>query len=478
MLKIRSPSVGVSSDSSDVPLTSVPSSSILPVSAPPLHAKTHPAKKTSNKLHSSFMPSIVSVLFSVKISVLTIFMPVTVIPYYFLLKFSPESLDTASPYLFLGSLLALVPFAERLGYITEQLALHTNDTYSGLLNATFGNFSELILSLLAMHKRLYRVVQLSLLGSILSNLLLVLGCSCLLGGYRFRIQRFTTVSGAVSSGMLMVATAGLVLPCALKMSGQEDDALDEINFSRGTALVMFFMYWCYLLFSLKTNQFEFDSVAHAAEERNRSTPKKVGDGHDSDGEEAEMSSLLSSAARSPVVVADVDDDDEDAVMTYDLALKWLFAVTAVVGFLSDVLVGTIEAFTERNGLNPVFTAAIVIPIFGNAAEHAASVMFAYRNKMDICLGIAVGSSIQIALCVVPACVLLGWATDRDFSLFFEGYETACLVMTVMTVSFFLIGGTSNWLIGALFIGLYIIIAFGFWIHEKEGDSPDNPHEGW
>ena len=105
-------------------------------------------------------------------------------------------------------------------------------------------------------------------------------------------------------------------------------------------------------------------------------------------------------------------------------------------------------------------------------------MFAYRNKMDICLGIAVGSSIQIALCVLPACVLLGWITDREFSLYFEGYETACLVMTVMTVSFFLVGGTSNWLIGALFIGLYMIIAWGFWIHEKEGDRPQNLHEGW
>ncbi|GMH71138.1 hypothetical protein TL16_g10964, partial [Triparma laevis f. inornata] len=384
------------------------------------------------------------------------------------MEFSPESLDSASAYLFGSSLLALVPFAERLGYITEQLALHTNDTYSGLLNATFGNFSELILSLLAMHKRLYRVVQLSLLGSILSNLLLVLGCSCLLGGSRYRIQRFTTVSGAVSSGMLMVATSGLVLPCALKMSGQEDDGDDEINFSRGTALVMFFMYWCYLLFSLKTNQFEFDSVPHPAEVRG-SKPDSLQ--HDSD-DEAEMSSLLSPRK------AEEEEEEEVAVLSYHLALKWLLFVTAVVGFLSDVLVGTIEAFTERNGLNPVFTASIVIPIFGNAAEHAASVMFAYRNKMDICLGIAVGSSIQIALCVLPACVLLGWITDREFSLYFEGYETACLVMTVMTVSFFLVGGTSNWLIGALFIGLYMIIAWGFWIHEKEGDRPENPHEGW
>ena len=115
----------------------------------------------------------------------------------------------------------------------------------------------------------------------------------------------------------------------------------------------------------------------------------------------------------------------------------------------------------------MFVAAVVLPVFGNAAEHASSVTFAYRNKMDVCLGIAVGSSIQIALGVTPLCVLVGWATGRDLSLFFDGFETAALLVSVVIVCFILQGGTSNWLVGVLLLGAYAIVCEGFWIHRLE-----------
>ena len=123
---------------------------------------------------------------------------------------------------------------------------------------------------------------------------------------------------------------------------------------------------------------------------------------------------------------------------------WLSLLTLFLGVLSDVLSGTIASFTTSRGVNPVFVSAVVIPIFCNAAEHASGVLFAARGRMDVALNIALGSSVQIALLVTPACVLGGWLTGREFTLFFEGYETASLLITVVIVSFFLNGGTSNW----------------------------------
>ena len=128
---------------------------------------------------------------------------------------------------------------------------------------------------------------------------------------------------------------------------------------------------------------------------------------------------------------------------------------------------TLEEFTTKHNISAVFVAAVILPLFGNAAEHAASIVFAYRNKMDICLGIAIGSSIQIALCVIPFCVLIGWATGRELSLFFDGFETASLFVAVVTVCFLLQGGTSNWLVGLLLVCVYAIVCMGFWIHKLE-----------
>eukprot|EP01064_Diplonema_japonicum_P002503 TRINITY_DN11590_c2_g3_i1.p1 TRINITY_DN11590_c2_g3~~TRINITY_DN11590_c2_g3_i1.p1 ORF type:complete len:447 (+),score=54.44 TRINITY_DN11590_c2_g3_i1:23-1342(+) len=330
--------------------------------------------------------------------------------------------------LFLFAMMATVPCAERIGYVTEQLCEHTGDAVGGLLNATFGNATELLVSLFALHKRLYRVVQLSLIGSVLSNLLLVLGIASFVGGLRWKVQSFKVISGAVPSTMLLTAAMGFVLPAALKMSGQEDDSGDEINFSRLIAGVFLSMYIGFLTFQLRTHPEEFV--------------------------------VDSPAAHSPL-------PQTNTVLSKGDAIMWLTVITVAVGYVSDVLVSCLEGFTTQYKVNSVFVSAVLIPVFGNAAEHAAAVMFAYKNRLDLTMGIAVGSSTQIALCLLPFCVLTGWFIDRPLSMFFNGFETAALLMSIVIITLILQSGTSNWLMGLLLMGAYLIVAAGFWVHELE-----------
>ena len=307
--------------------------------------------------------------------------------------------------------------------------------------------------------------------------------------------------------MLVLATSGLALPAALKMSGQEDDTMDELNFSRALSVVMMIMYCCYLYFSLCSNRFEFRDDAE--EDAVGSVPAGC-DGESGNLRRDATQPLRSNAGRRVRYFNgsfdDDDDDDHDNVghlddveklmhsrsvegarpastsvsscsssvgssqrptLTLGVSLQYLVLITMSLALITDVLMGTIETFTRKYDVNPVFVGAVVVPVFGNAAEHAASVVFAYKNKMDVSIAITIGSSIQISLFVIPSCVLLGWATSRDFTMFFDGFETVSLVLAVVIVSFFLTGGTSNWLIGTLFIGLYVIMAIGFFVHARE-----------
>lgn len=159
-------------------------------------------------------------------------------------------------------------------------------------------------------------------------------------------------------------------------------------------------------------------------------------------------------------------------MSFRAGIVWLLAITLCISAMSDIIVQTIDGFAFRVKLSEVFTALIVVPIFSNIAEQTSSILFAYRNKMDLCVGITVGSAIQISLFVLPGCVLIGWVVDRSMSLFFQGFETMCLVMGVLSVSAVLQGGTSNWLTGFFCIGVYMMIAAGFYFHEVEDLSTD------
>jgi len=188
--------------------------------------------------------------------------------------------------------------------------------------------------------------------------------------------------------------------------------------------------------------------------------------HCSDGSEEEPPYIMS---------ADVTvggEEEEEIHMSFRAGLLWLFVITLSISAMSDILVDTIDGFAYRYRVSEVFTSLVILPYFSNIAEQVSALIFAYRNEMDLCIGITVGSAVQIALFVLPGSVLIGWAMDRSMSLFFRGFETCCLIFSVVSVAAVLQGGTTNWLVGAYLLGVYFMVAAGFWFHELENLSID------
>jgi len=323
------------------------------------------------------------------------------------------------------ALVVLIPMAERLSFVTEQLALHTNGVISGLLNATFGNVTELIVCWLALREGLIRVVQLSLLGSVLSNLLLVLGATFLVGGLRYKKQKFKQIVGQVNSALLMLGAIALILPTVLVHSGKDEDVTNDIPSSRMCSIVLLANYALYLYFQLRTHLHAFAD----------------------EGEGSNETPLLSAK----------------------VAAAWLAGITFAVALVSNVMVDAITGAAEDYNISSVFICAVLIPIAGNAAEHGAAVIFAYRNQMDIALGIALGSATQVALFVLPLCVILGWMENQPMTLYFQPYECLTLLLTIIIVTFVLTAasGRSNWLVGCILISTYFIMCVGFFDHRSE-----------
>ena len=159
-------------------------------------------------------------------------------------------------------------------------------------------------------------------------------------------------------------------------------------------------------------------------------------------------------------------------MSLRAGIAWLFIITLCISAMSDILVDTIDGFASRMHLSEVFTSMVVVPFFSNVAEQVSAVLFAYRNEMDLCVGVTVGSAIQVATFVLPGCVLIGMFVDRSMTLYFHGYETMCMFLAVIVVAAVLQGGTTNWLVGMTLIGIYVMIAAGIWFHELEDLSVD------
>jgi Ca2+:H+ antiporter len=159
-------------------------------------------------------------------------------------------------------------------------------------------------------------------------------------------------------------------------------------------------------------------------------------------------------------------------MSFRVGLVWLFIITLGISVLSDILVDTIDGFARRAHLSEVFTTMVIVPFFSNVAEQVSAILFAYRNEMDLCVGVTVGSAIQVMTFVLPGCVLIGLVVDRSMTLYFHAYETVCLFLAVIVVAAILQGGTTNWMVGATLIGIYVMIATGFWFHTLEDLSVD------
>ncbi|KAH9804477.1 vacuolar cation/proton exchanger 5 [Citrus sinensis] len=373
-------------------------------------------------LQNSVCRSIKTVVFSNKLNLLMPFGPLAIMVH---------NLTGHKGWVFFLSLLGITPLAERLGYATEQLTFFTGATVGGLLNATFGNATELIISIYALKSGMIRVVQLSLLGSILSNMLLVLGCAFFCGGLICckKEQVFNKASAVVNSGLLLMAVMGLVFPAVLHYTHTEVHfGKSELALSRFSSCIMLVAYGAYLFFQLRGQTELYVPLSEVDH----------GGNHD-DNEAPEISKWES--------------------------LIWLAIMTAWISILSQYVVDAIEGASASWNIPISFISVILLPIVGNAAEHASAIMFAMKDKLDISLGVAIGSSTQISMFGIPFCVVIGWIMGRPMDLNFQLFETATLFITVIVVAFFLQEGTSNYFKGLMLILCYLIVAASFFVHE-------------
>ncbi|KAB2610911.1 vacuolar cation/proton exchanger 2-like [Pyrus ussuriensis x Pyrus communis] len=363
--------------------------------------------------------SIYIVLFKAKINMLLPFGPLAILLHYITGKHG---------WVFFFSLVGIIPLAERLGYATEQLAFYTGPTVGGLLNATFGNATEMIISIYALKNGMIRVVQQSLLGSILSNMLLVLGCAFFTGGiiHYQKIQVFNKSAALVNSGLLLMAVMGLMFPAS------------ELSLSRFSSCVMLVAYASYLFFQLRSHRNLYNPIEEEG----------VG------GE-------------------DESDEEEAPEITHWEAIGWLAVLTVWVSVLSGYLVDAIQGASDSFNMPVAFISVILLPIVGNAAEHASAIMFAMKDKLDITLGVAIGSSTQISMFVIPFCVVVGWIMGQPMDLNFQLFETATLFITVLVVAFMLQEGTSNYFKGLMLILCYLIVAASFFVHVDPSDGDSN-----
>lgn len=316
---------------------------------------------------------------------------------------------------FLLNALAIMPLASLLSFATEELSVKLGQTLGGLLNATFGNAVELIVSvhcedpssyahanavqvsIVALKDGQIRIVQSSMLGSILSNLLLVLGCCFLAGGIRFHEQTFNTTVASTMSSLLAVASASLIIPATLyAVMEVKDDKLENILIlSHGTAIILLVLYVMYLFFQLKTHADFFDEEDQGE-----------------DGGDPEEAKILSPWAAGVALVI----------------------VTVIVAVCAEYLVDSIDSIVETAHISKTFIGLILLPIVGNAAEHVTAVMVSMKDKMDLAIGVAIGSSLQIALLITPFLVILGWIIGQDMTLYFEKFETVVFFLSVLVVN--------------------------------------------
>lgn len=348
---------------------------------------------------------------------------------------------------FTCNFLAILPLAQLLGTCTEEVALRTNETIGGLINASLGNATELIISIFAISNDLLRVTQVSLLGSILSNQLLVTGFCFFCGGLNYSEQSFNVKTASIESSLLLLVVFAMAIPAVYnsttggEYNGVPCNSLCRaphiVEISRFLSIIMLIVYGMLLVFQLKTHKYLQDEEA-----------KKANDGDDGEIEEGE-------------------DDVEEPQMTLTVALTGLTVSTGFIALSSEYLVDSIEGVTASLGISEVFIGLILLPIVGNAAEHMTAVTVAMKGKMDLALGVAIGSSLQIALCVLPLCVLLGWSLGKELTLDFHPFETTVLVVSVLVVVGTLSDSTSTWLEGAVLLCSYLIIGVVYYFRVEE-----------
>jgi Ca2+:H+ antiporter len=342
-----------------------------------------------------------------------------------LLAFTPlaVALEVLAPdrhnLIFAVAVIAIIPLAGYIGSATERLAGKLGGGIGGLLNATFGNAAELIIGVLALHKGLPGLVKASITGSIIGNVLLVFGAAAFVGGLRFNVQRFNRTAAGLGTTMLLLSAIGLVVPAVFHRVARASGTGVELTLDTEIAAVLFVTYFAGLVFMLRTHRSLYGVAEHMA-----------GSAHEG-------------STRGAIVQ--------------------LLAATAAVAVVSEILVGAVSEAATSLGMTELFVGVVIVALVGNAAEHYSAVVLAARNEMDAAIGIAVGSSTQIALFVAPVLVFLSYAIGpAPMDLLFSTFELVAIGLSVVSIAFIAHDGETHWMEGVQLLAVYAILSLGFY----------------
>ncbi|KAM0131967.1 hypothetical protein ACHAO1_007044 [Botrytis cinerea] len=381
--------------------------------------------------------------------------------------------------IFVVNFIAIIPLAAMLGFATEEISLHVGESLGGLLNASFGNAVEMIVAIIALAKGEVLIVQTSLVGSILSNLLLVMGMCFFFGGLRREEQFFNQTVAQTAASLLALAIASVIVPTAFDLWSETTDA-PIAAISRGTSVILLVVYIGYLYFQLHTHSTMFNEESRKVpmKPRKNALPQGAiakslakaggigaGPGRANITERPPNDELINPNAHEE----DEEDEGEEAQLHILVAWATLAICTAIIGICAEFMVDSISAVTEGGAISEEFVGLILLPIVGNAAEHATAVTVACKDKMDLAIGVAVGSSMQVALFLIPLLVVIGWIMGNDaMNLSFDGFQVAVLFVAILLVNYLIGDGKSHWLEGMLLQCLYIIIAVCAWYYPATG----------
>ena len=341
---------------------------------------------------------------------LLVFVPVTV---------AGKLIGLSDPLLFVFSALAIIPLAGIMGKSTDSIACFCGQKVGGLLNATFGNATELIIAFVAMKEGLFDVVKASLAGSVIGNILLVLGMSMLFGGIKYKTQEFNKSSINMTSSMLLFAVLGLSIPAIFTHTLPEDALTSQLEgMNIIIAVLMLVVYIMQFVFSFVTHRYLYEETVPG------------------------------------------DEEEETPGQSLPKAIGMLIASTVCIAVLSEIFVGTIEPMADSAGLSKTFVGIILVPIIGNAAEHSSAILMALRNKMNAAVEIALGSSLQIILFVVPVLILLS-LFFAPMSIVFTPFELVAVTASVLIANRVASDGESNWLEGLQLVTVYLMIGAAF-----------------
>ncbi|KAI4518866.1 calcium/proton exchanger [Schizophyllum commune Loenen D] len=396
-------------------------------------------------------------------------------PLNFCLLFIPVSwalhyTHQSATLIFVFSCLGIIPLAALLGFGTEQVAHRTSSTVGGLLNATLGNVVEMIIAGIALSECKLELVQSSLLGGLLSNMLLVLGMAFIVGGFRFHSQEFQPMVAQLNSSLMTVSVISLIIPAAFHeyledrlQPGAELPIL--LQLSRGSAVLLILIYIGYLVFQFYSHNHLFldtESVTTATL-GNRSLSRTTTTTTTASSECPETVTHADPEAPSP------SSEVQHLKLNAVFSLILLVVVTVLCYLTAECLVDSLEGLVEAHpNVSTEWITLIIIPVISNAAEHTTAVIVACKGKFDLAMSVAIGSCIQIALFVIPVLVLVAWGMGKPLTLLFDPLETLVLFFSVILVKFSVEDGKAHWMSGVVLVGVYFLLALSFW------NFPDAP----